>query len=612
MKKSQKGPVNRRSFLKGAAASAAAFVAKPAVAAAQEERVAAVAAKPVEVNAPESGKHASDFMVDVFKSLGMEYMFAMCASSFIGIHESIINYAGNKNPECITCTHEEISVAMANGYAKVEGKPVLVCVHGTVGTQHAAMAVYDAWCDRVPIYMVLGNTQDATERGGEVAWVHSAQDPAGIIRDMTKWDDNPVSLGHFAESAVRAYKIAMTPPMGPVAICVDDHMQDRRAPADLKVPKLAMPSPPQGDAAALAEAAKLLVAAQNPVITTTRAARTPEGLKLMVELAETLQAGVVDAKRRMNFPTRHPLNGGALNQADVILALEAGDLSNVTRTAHQRNAKVISISASELFQKSNYGDYFRYAEVDMPISGDAQATLPALIEAIKREMTGDRKAAAQARGAKLAEANRQNLERARTDATYAWDANPISTARLSMELWDQIKNEDWSLVTGWVNWPIRLWDFNKHYQYIGRAGGEGVGYHAPASIGAALANKKHGRLTVAIQPDGDFMVAPGVLWTAAHHQIPLLMIMQNNKAYHMEVMYFQRQALARNRSTEGLKIGFGLDKPDIDYAAMARSMGVAASGPISDPKELGPAIRRGIEVVKRGEPYLIDAVTQAR
>ena len=612
MKKSQKGPVNRRSFLKGAAAGAAAFVAKPAVAAAQEQRVAAVAAKPVEVNAPESGKHASDFMVDVFKSLGMEYMFAMCASSFIGIHESIINYAGNKNPEGITCTHEEISVAMANGYAKVEGKPVLVCVHGTVGTQHAAMAVYDAWCDRVPIYMVLGNTQDATERGGEVAWVHSAQDPAGIIRDMTKWDDNPVSLGHFAESAVRAYKIAMTPPMGPVAICVDDHMQDRRAPADLKVPKLAMPSPPQGDAAALAEAAKLLVAAQNPVITTTRAARTPEGLKLMVELAETLQAGVVDAKRRMNFPTRHPLNGGALNQADVILALEAGDLSNVTRTAHQRNAKVISISASELFQKSNYGDYFRYAEVDMPISGDAQATLPALIEAIKREMTGDRKAAAQARGAKLAEANRQNLERARTDATYAWDANPISTARLSMELWDQIKNEDWSLVTGWVNWPIRLWDFNKHYQYIGRAGGEGVGYHAPASIGAALANKKHGRLTVAIQPDGDFMVAPGVLWTAAHHQIPLLMIMQNNKAYHMEVMYFQRQALARNRSTEGLKIGFGLDKPDIDYAAMARSMGVAASGPISDPKELGPAIRRGIEVVKRGEPYLIDAVTQAR
>jgi thiamine pyrophosphate-dependent acetolactate synthase large subunit-like protein len=296
----------------------------------------------------------------------------------------------------------------------------------------------------------------------------------------------------------------------------------------------------------------------------------------------------------------------------VILALEAGDLSGVTRQAHQRNAKVISVTAGDLFIKSNYGDYMRYAEVDLPISGDAEATLPALIEAVKREMTGDRKAAAQARGVKLADANRQALERARTEATYAWDANPISTARLSMELWDQIKNEDWSLVTGWVNWPIRLWDFNKHYQYIGRAGGEGVGYAAPASIGAALANKKHGRLTVAIQPDGDFMCAPGVLWTAAHHQIPLLMIMQNNRAYHMEVMFFQRQALARNRSTDGQRIGFGLDTPNIDYAAMAKSMGVASSGPISDPKDLGPAIRRGLEVVKRGEPYLIDAVTQPR
>src|SRR5205814_1838007 len=198
-------------------------------------------------------------------------MFAMCASSFIGIHESIINYAGNRNPESITCTHEEISVAMANGYAKIEGKPVLVCVHGTVGTQHAAMAIYDAWCDRVPVYLVLGNTQDATERAGEVFWVHSAQDPAAIIRDMTKWDENPVIIA-------------------------------------------------------------------------SRCARTPAGMTLLVELAEALQAGIVDQHRRMNFPTRHPLNGGAANQADVVLALEGGDISNVSRQAHQRNAKVISIT----------------------------------------------------------------------------------------------------------------------------------------------------------------------------------------------------------------------------------------------------------------------------
>lgn len=612
------GAVNRRLFLQGAAAGAAAIGIKSAVAQPappQTQQSAPQTQQPAisgGIEAAPQGKPASDFMVDMFKSFDMEYMFAMCASTFIGIHESIINYAGNKNPEGITCTHEEISVAMANGYAKIEGKPVLVCMHSTVGTQHAAMAVYDAWCDRVPIYMILGNTPDAAQREDSVTWLHSAQDPCALLRDMTKWDDNPASLTHFVESAVRAYKIAMTPPMGPVALALDEYLQEEIVPANLKIPKLSIPTPPAGESSAVREAAKMLVAAENPVILTARAARTPEGLKLMVELAETLQAGVVDQKRRMNFPTRHPLNGGDLTQADVVLALETSDISNVARQARTRNAKVISINSGDLFQKSNYQDFLRYAETDLSISGDAEATLPLLIEEIKREISNRRRGALQDRGAKLADTNRATLERFRAEAAYGWDASPISTARLSMELWNQIKNEDWSLVTGWMNWPIRLWDFTKHYQYIGRAGGEGVGYHAPASVGAALANKKHGRLTVAIQPDGDFMCAPGVLWTAAHHQIPMLIIMQNNRAYHIEVMYFQRQALARNRSIAGQHTGFGLDNPSIDYAQMAKSMGVESAGPISDPRELGSAIKRGIEVVKRGRPYLIDVITQPR
>ncbi|HUK34812.1 MAG TPA: thiamine pyrophosphate-binding protein, partial [Vicinamibacterales bacterium] len=429
--------IGRRDFLKGVAT--AALAAAPASAASPPPEPAQAPAAPADAA---QKKYASDFMVDLFRSMNMEYMFAMCASSFIGIHESVVNYAGNRNPESITCTHEEISVAMANGYAKIEGKPVLVCVHGTVGTQHAAMAVYDAWCDRVPIYLVLGNTQDATERAGEVFWVHSAQDPAAIIRDMTKWDDNPVSLAHFAESAARAYAIAMTPPMGPVAIAVDDHMQDGDVPPQLRLPKVNVHTPPAGDLGAVREAAKLLVAADNPVIVASRCARTPAGMKLLVELAESLQAGVVDQHRRMNFPTRHPLNGGSPNQADVVLALEGGDISNVARQAHQRSAKVISITAGDLFQRSNYGDYMRYAEVDLSIAADAEATLPALIDEVKRQTTADRKRAFESRGAKIAAANRETYERAKTDATFGWDASPISTARLSMELWQQIRNED--------------------------------------------------------------------------------------------------------------------------------------------------------------------------
>jgi thiamine pyrophosphate-dependent acetolactate synthase large subunit-like protein len=248
----------------------------------------------------------------------------------------------------------------------------------------------------------------------------------------------------------------------------------------------------------------------------------------------------------------------------------------------------------------------------MSMAADAEASLPALIEEIRRLTTPARQEAFRQRGARIAEANRNTYEQARTDATYGWHASPVSTARLSMELWAQLKNEDWSYVTGWVNWPLRLWDFSKHYQYIGRAGGEGVGYYAPASVGAALANKKHGRISVSIQPDGDLMVAPGALWTAAKYQIPLLIVMQNNRAYHQEVMWFQRAALQRNRSIALTEEGFGISNPNIDFAKMAQSMGVGSSGPIADPKDLAAAIRRGIGVVKRGEPYLIDVVTQPR
>jgi acetolactate synthase-1/2/3 large subunit len=609
MDETNKPGVDRRSFLTGAAAGAAAtLIAQTSTAAAQQT---ATTAEP-RVQAGETGRHASDYMVDIFKSLDMEYMFSMCASSFMGIHESVLNYAGNKNPQSITCTHEEISVAMANGYAKIEGKPVLVCAHATVGAQHAAMALYDAWCDRVPIYLVLGNTNDAADRQGEVFWLHSAQDPGALVREFTKWDDNPASLSHFAESAVRAYKIAMTPPLGPVAIVVDEKMQEEQIPADTRIPKLSIPTPPAGDSGAIAELAKLLVEAENPVILAGRAARTPAGLELMVELAETLQAGVVDTRRRLNFPTRHPLSGGSPGQADVVLALEAGDISNVTRQARQRNAKVISLTATHLFQRSNYQDVMRYAEVDMSIAADAEASLPALIEEIKRLTPSSKQEAFRLRGERIAEANRRTFEQARIDASHGWDASPVSTARLSMELWAQLKTEDWSYVTGWVNWPLRLWDFTKHYQYIGRAGAEGVGYYAPASVGAALANKKHGRISVSIQPDGDLMVAPGALWTAAKYQVPILIVMQNNRAYHQEVMWFQRAALQRNRSLDLTQEGFGLGPPNIDFAKMADSMGVGSSGPISEPKDLAAAIRRGIDVVKRGEPYLIDVVTQPR
>jgi acetolactate synthase-1/2/3 large subunit len=589
---------------------------------------------PADVEVLTLDKSGSDFMVDVIRYLGFEYVCSVTGSSFRGLHESVINYGGNRNPEFITCCHEESSVAMGHGYAKVEGKPLCIFAHGTVGLQHAAMAIYNAYCDRVPVYIIIGNLLDATMRNSAYGeWPHSVQDAAAMVRDYMKWDDLPVSLPHFAESAVRAYKIAMTPPMGPVLLVADSELQENpiREGANLHIPKLTLAAPPQGDSGAVAEAARLLVQAENPVIVVDRAARTQAGIEHLVELAEALQAPVIDQAGRMNFPTRHPLNQtnrreAVIANADVILGLEAQDFWSAVNSIHDQEhrtsrpimksgAKLISITASDLNIKANYQDFFRYTEVDVAMAADAEATLPSLIEETKRQITADRKRVFQDRGAKLASAHQQALERARADATYAWDASPISTARVCAELWAQIKDEDWSLVSilrhfSW--WPLRLWPFDKHYQYIGTQGGGGVGYNAPATVGAALANRKYGRLSVSIQDDGDLLFVPAVLWTAAHHRIPLLSVMHNNRAYHEELMHVQRMANRHNRGIDRAKIGTTFEDPAMDFAKLAQSMGVYAEGPITDPNDLAPALRRAIAVVKRGEPALIDVVTQPR
>jgi len=633
--------MNRRGFLKRASLAGAAAIAVPDVgvdAQAPAPRAPAPATPIMSATAetavlPDTevltaDRTGSDFMVDVLKSLGFDYICANPGSSFRGIHESVINYGGNKSPELITCCHEESSVAMGHGYAKVEGKPLGVFAHGTVGLQHAAMAIYNAWCDRVPVYVMLGNQLDATLRRPGAEWAHSVQDAAAMVRDFSKWDDAPMSLQHFAESAVRAYKIAVTPPMAPVVLVLNSEMQERPLGVDVKlaIPRLAVPAPPQGDSGAVAEVARLLVAAEHPVIVADRVARTPAGMKHLIELAETLQAAVIDQGGRMNFPSRHPLNQSqarAIADADVILALEVNDIWGVvnsfrdqlTRTSRpttKPGTKLVSVTTGDLYVKSNYQDFQRFAEVDLAIAADAEATLPSLIEAVRRALTPDGKRRFESRGAKLAEASSAALDRSRLEASYAWDASPVSTARLCAEIWGQIKDEDWALVNGTGGWARRLWNFEKSYQWIGSSGGAGVGYGAPAAVGAALAHKRHGRFAVNIQTDGDLMYAPGVLWTAAHHRIPLLSVMHNNRAYHQELMHVQKMCNRHSRGIDRGRIGSEIVDPPIDYAKVAQGLGVHAEGPIADPREVGPAIARAVAVVKRGEPALVDVVSQPR
>jgi len=587
----------------------------------------------------EGGRAGSDFMVDVIKTLDIKYLPCNPASSFRALHESLIDYGGNKTPEFLTCMHEESAVGMAHGYFKASGKPLMTLVHGTVGLQHATMAMYNAWCDRVPVIVIGGNDLDAAHRPPGVPTFHSAQDINALVRDFTKWDDTPTSVQAFAQSMVRMYKIAMTPPYGPVMMSLDAGLQQepiRKFPGeDLYIPRYVPSSPPQGDSGAVKEAARLLANAEHPVIVVDRAARTQNGVNLLVQLAEALQAPVVDIGGRMNFPKTHYLSRppSVIGQADVIIGMELSDFWGVVNgyvdngedgigineSKISSKTKLISINSVELITKSNYQDFQRFQVVDVSMPADAEATLPALIEAVKSAIPTGRKDAIAKRGEAIRKAYASGRENVKRAAAVAWDASPISTARLVMETWNQIKDFDWSLVAseGNVsNWPARLWPMEKHYHWLGRSGGYGVGYGAPASIGAALANRDLGRFSVSIQSDGDLMFAPGVLWTAARHKIPLLAVMHNNRGYHQEAMHVQRLANFRDRvvnvGSDMGPIGTSIENPDIEYHKLAESMGWWAKGPIKDPAELGPAIKEAVAVVRSGQPALLNVWTQPR
>ena len=630
---------NRRNFLKGTAAAAGAALAAVSATTRLAQAAETAADKPAAAKPAAEKKlpsetfitnPGSDFMADVLKTIGLQYVAINPAAGFRSLQESIINYSGNKNPEIITCLHEETATHMAQGYAKAAGKPMGVMVHGTVGLQHASMALYNAWVDRVPLIMFAGNGIDAVTRRPGVETIHSAQDPGAMVREFVKWDDQPASLQHFAESTVRAYRITMTAPMEPVMICLDMDLQEHPVhnAEKLRIPKVTRLTQPQGDSTALREAAKLLVAAEHPLIIADRAVRSAQGLKLMVELAEALGAPVLNNGWRTNFPNTHDLDVSFLRQtmlreADVILLLEVndpwGNLNSFSdpyktyRSLIKPGAKVITLSMQDVYHKSNYQDFQRFMPADLAIGGDVEASLPDLIEAVNRAATSERKAAFAERAKAVARMHRDMKARDKERAALGWDASPVSTARLAAEMWNVIKNEKWALpVSDRIPWARRLWPVTEHYQMLGGNGAAGVGGYGPIALGAALANKDKGIMTVHFQPDGDLMYAPGLLWTAAHHKIPLLMLMHNNRCYHQEIMHIQRMAAIHNRTQTTAHIGTEITNPDIDFAKLAQGMGVWAEGPISDPARVGPALKRALAEVKNGRPALVDVVCQGR
>ncbi len=638
MAKPKKISVGRRGFLKGAATGAAALVTTPIVEAQREPRQNGTPAEPGSAPAPSESQIArdsgnvrppataraitrpgSDLMVQTVKELGVEYAAANPGSSFEGLQESFINYGNPPNhmPEWITALHEESAVTMAHGYAKAEGKPMLAVLHGTIGIQHAAMSIYQAYYDRVPVLMIAGNDPDFIP-------AHTAHDMAGMVRSYTKWDSEPKTIDEALVALQRAYNEAITPPMGPTLVVLSSEIQKANAPHAV-VPAYKPPQFSTIDSTHAREIAKALLGAQNPRIAVGRL-RTSEGVKHAVELAELVGActSTTATTGPMSFPQRHPLCGpGADASYDYSLGLEVPAAQMyiqgppLAQVAAERDAVNIGFAG---LNGGGFGGRGRAgAAAGTRLEADAEASLPLIIEQVRQQMTGDQKTRIQERSAKHARANHEAhiaaLEQALESKKAGWNGSPISTARIYAELWPLIRNEDWCLsspsnFSGGHN--AQLWEHNKPYSYLGGQGAGGMGYGAPASVGAALAAKARNRIVINVQTDGDLNYAPGVLWTAVHHKLPMLTVMHNNRAWHQEYMFIEYMAGVRGRGAERADIGSTLRDPFIDYAKMAAGYGMASEGPISDPTKLSAALKRGIASVKRGEPYLIDVITQPR
>jgi acetolactate synthase I/II/III large subunit len=648
MAKSNKTSVGRRGFLRnaaaGAAAGAAALVTPPLVnAQAQNTGTGAPSSGAAGVPAPtqaqidrETGnvrppatvhtitRPGSDLMVQTIRELGIEYVAANPGSSFEGLQESFINYGNppNRMPEFITALHEESAVTMAHGYAKAEGKPMLALLHGTIGIQHGAMSVYQAYYDRVPVLMIAGNDPDFIA-------AHTAHDMAGMVRSYTKWDAEPKTIDEALVAIQRAYNEAITPPMGPTLVVLGSEIQKDNAP-NTKIPAYKPPVFVTIDATRAKEIAKSLVEAQNPRIAVGRL-RTPEGVQRSVELAELVGASTSTAATGgpMSFPQRHHLCGpGADTTYDYTLGLETGGAQAsitgpaLSKTAATRDSVHIGFGGTVpgAGGRGGGGRGGRGgAAAAPPIEADAEASLPLIIEEVKRQLTSDQKARIQAHIAKHKTANHEARLTAITQAVESkragWNGTPISTARIYAELWPLIMNEDWCLASP-SNFSgghhVQLWDHNKPYSYLGGQGAGGMGYGAPASVGAALAAKARNRIVVNVQTDGDLNYSPGVLWTAVHHKLPMLTVMHNNRAWHQEYMFVEYMAGVRGRGDDRAHIGSTLRDPYLDYAKMAAGYGMAGEGPITDPTKLSAALKRGVASAKRGEPYLIDVITQPR
>ena len=580
------------------AAAAARNAAHPEIAAIERPN-------PAGTNAPGFG---SDVVAETLRDLDIPYIALNPGASYRGLHDSLVNHLGNAAPQMLLCLHEEAAIAIAHGYAKVTGRAMAAAVHSNVGLMHGTMAVFNAWCDRMPM-MILGATGpvDAVKRRPWIDWIHTARDQGALVRHYTKWDDQPASPGAAREALLRGWWLANAAPQGPVYINLDAEMQEAKLPEPLAPIDIARFIPPVAAGPApemVRQAVELLTAAKNPLILAGRVSRDLDAWNARVALAEAIGARVgTNLKVGAAFPTDHPLHVSppaafvndelvaAIKEADVIMSLDWVDLAGTFKsTGAQPTAKVIQVSLDQNLHNGWSMDHQGLPPVDLFVAADPDAAVAALVEALPKDAAKKKPALAvvpPARKPKGAE-------------------DEIAVEDLALNLREAVGERAVTLTHVSLSWHGGWWDFRHPLDYLGSDGGGGVGGGPGISVGAALALKGSGRMAIGVCGDGDFLMSCTSLWTAVHYRIPLLIVVANNRSFYNDEVHQERVALMRKRPVENKWIGQRMGDPEIDLAQMARAQGAHGFGPVTRVEELPAVFAKAIAAVEAGAVAVVD------
>ena len=547
----------------------------------------------------------SDRIARVVRELGFPFICFNPGASFRGLHDSLVNLLGNDRPRMLLCLHEEAAVAIAHGYAKVTGKPLAVALHSNVGLMHGTMAIFNAWCDRVPM-MILGATGpvDANKRRPFIDWIHTARDQASITRHYTKWDDQPASVEAAEEALLRGMQLSTTAPCGPVYIVLDSAMQEAKHAGGAPMPDMerykAIPSPVP-DPVSLDAALRLLSNAKSPVILSGRVSRDPKAWAERVRLAEQLGATVfTDLKVGASFPSEHELHAmprgmfiskeslGKLQSSDVILSLDWVDLAGTLKQAWPDGcpAKVIHASVDHHLHNAWSMDYMALPPVDVRLPVTPETAVPALVMALPSPKRSYGKVPA-------------NLARRTGEG-------PITLKDIALALREVTKSDEVCLSRLPLGWDGSYWPFEHPLDQLGHSGGGGVGSGPGMAVGAALALKGSGRLPVAILGDGDYLMGVTALWSAVHYKVPMLTVVANNHSYFNDEVHQERVAVMRGRPAENRWIGQRIADPEPDIIMFARAQGAGAFGPVRSHDELEKTLAEAVAAVKAGETVVVD------